>query len=161
MSRAKKIKCQLRRAGLDLFEDYQRETKYVSKIYPKYATTKYKELGYAMTASREWRFVDLNCPSSTGNPAGPSCIGPHYRSETDLLSDLDNFAEQFGCEDAKARPFATQPQVDAIVRIMRSLSRRCEATKDAKENESRSFWFWHDAMMYIDQVVAHLTKKGG
>jgi hypothetical protein len=52
--------------------------------------TRCPELGYCKLSDGLWRIVD----NSTGN-----CVGPHYRTQTELLADLNRYARQFGCDD--------------------------------------------------------------
>lgn len=52
------------------------------------ATTRFAELNYRNVDRGLWRIVDV----STG-----SDIGPHYRTREELLSDLERFADLFGC----------------------------------------------------------------
>lgn len=63
------------------------------QIYP----TRYPELGYAQHGPNLWRIIDME----TG-----AAIGPHYKSKTELLADLDRYARVFG---ATAGPVLPHP----------------------------------------------------
>lgn len=58
--------------------------------------TRFPELGYEQHAPGLWRIIALD----TG-----SAVGPHYPSKTELLADLERYAQEYGCPDA-ARPLA-------------------------------------------------------
>lgn len=58
--------------------------------------TRYKELGYVHQDTNLWRFVDLT-------DGGAHYVGYHYRTRAELLADLDRYAWEFGCEEAKGK----------------------------------------------------------
>lgn len=64
-------------------------------------TTRFPELGYTFTSDKCWRFVDIDNSYNIGRT---SCIGPCYRSKTELLADLERYARQFGCDGTLAEP---------------------------------------------------------
>ena len=53
------------------------------------ATRFYDTLAYREVAPGLWRIYDI-----TDRPAA---VGPHYRTKSELLADLERFAEVFGC----------------------------------------------------------------
>jgi len=50
--------------------------------------TRYPELVYILQAPGLWRIVSVETDDT---------VGPHYHSERELLSDLNRFAESYGC----------------------------------------------------------------
>lgn len=55
--------------------------------------TRFSELGYVCDGPKLWRVVDLDSPLEFGGR-----VGPQYRSEIELLCDLERYAESWGCE---------------------------------------------------------------
>ena len=53
-------------------------------------STRFSGLRYEKVAVNLWRFVDVNAVRN---------VGPHYKSEKELLADMDRFAEVFGCKE--------------------------------------------------------------
>lgn len=60
--------------------------------------TRFPELGYEKHDAALWRIMDL---TDSGRAAA---VGPHYRSKSELLADLDRYAAEFGCDLATGIP---------------------------------------------------------
>lgn len=157
VSMAAKMKAKVADAGYPIFSDprAKRYNENMNKTWPKFATTKYKELGYCTTGRRAWRFVDL-----TNRNPDPSPIGPTYPSEGKLLENLKAYAALYGCLEPETDPFVTQDEVDGAVAQLAALSERCERTRDGMEHESRPYWHWHDCMIAIDMAIEEFLPKG-
>lgn len=66
-------------------------------LIPKYnvRSTRFPQLGYLQLDRALWRFVDI----SDGCTDPPRCVGPLYRTRSELLADLDRYAsESWGLE---------------------------------------------------------------
>lgn len=55
----------------------------------EFRRTRFKELGYAQILPNLWRIVATE---------DGEVVGPHYRTQTELLADLSNYASRYGCE---------------------------------------------------------------
>ena len=58
--------------------------------------TRYASLGYAHVEPKLWRLFDI-----TGSR--PKATGPHYRTRTELMGDLDRYADESGHADESRR----------------------------------------------------------
>jgi len=54
--------------------------------------TRFSELGYEQHAPDLWRIIALD---------GNAAVGPHYKSQAELLGDLKRYAREYGCEAAR------------------------------------------------------------
>lgn len=55
--------------------------------------TRFAELVYRYDGHQLWRVYDATDGS-------PRAVGPHYRSQLELLADLPRYAREWGCEGA-------------------------------------------------------------
>ena len=53
--------------------------------------TRYTELAYRKDDKNLWRIYDVT------NSERPAATGPHYRTKSELLADLERYATEFGC----------------------------------------------------------------
>ena len=58
------------------------------------SVTRYPNLGYAQIAPGAWRILQRD--DEKGSFIGAHCTGPIYPTKTELLSDLDRVAKEWG-----------------------------------------------------------------
>jgi hypothetical protein len=96
--------------------------------------TRYAELGYKYDGKGIWRIYDTDTDSA---------VGPTYRTQVELLADLDRYAQVFGCEPER------RPLVDPTGQN-RTGAARWHAEKHAKQT---------DLLRLLDRVTATLDPE--
>ena len=66
--------------------------------------TRFPELGYCRCGPSEWRFLDLTDPER-----GPVEVGAVYASRAEILTQVERYASERGCEGATPHPEKTLP----------------------------------------------------
>lgn len=61
------------------------------KDYAPFSKTRFAGLGYKKICDNCWMVLDLH-----DAPARVSQVGPQYRTKTELLADLENYAKGWG-----------------------------------------------------------------
>ena len=55
--------------------------------------TRFAILGYRQDAAQLWRIYSMDGDR-------PHAVGPHYRTKTELLADLERYAQEYGADHA-------------------------------------------------------------
>ena len=58
----------------------------------KIRPTRFQAFGYRQTGPTLWRVYDIMDLDS------PAAVGQHYHSKDELLTDLQRYAEEYGCD---------------------------------------------------------------
>ena len=74
--------------------------------------TRFTEIGFTLNSPGDWRFVDLS-DAQDGNKANMHCIGASYPTREQLLSNVERYAAEYGCDGAT---FYTPP-AEVLARI--------------------------------------------
>ena len=106
--------------------------------------TRFAEIGFTLNSPGDWRFVDLS-DAQDGNKANMHCIGASYPTREQLLSNVERYAAQYGCEGA-SKP---TPPAEVLARIAKT-----HLYIDTLEAQGRDGLDFHDC--HVNQIKAAL-----
>ena len=84
-------------------------------IHGKLYKTRFTEIGFTLNSPGDWRFVDLS-DAQDGNKANMHCIGASYPTREQLLSNVERYAAEYGCDGADKPNVQTPP--DALLALI-------------------------------------------